>query len=116
MSLCKLRYRPNAQSTPSLDSTVTFGVTVTVGEYNMGSSGSHLFSQAIGCALTSATICEGQKRDKTRVKKAEAAHEAPAKSRRVLRKQAQQPAQQDAIRAEGGPSYVPGGFLPPFSM
>ncbi|GFO34709.1 hypothetical protein PoB_006121400 [Plakobranchus ocellatus] len=72
----------------------------------MGSSGSHLFFQAVGCALTSATICLGQKRDDTRIRKAEAAHEAPAKRRRVLRKQAQQQAQQDTIRAEGGPSYV----------
>ncbi|GFN84048.1 hypothetical protein PoB_001055400 [Plakobranchus ocellatus] len=64
----------------------------------MGYSGSHLFSQAVGCALTSATICLGQKRDKTRIRKAEAAHEAPEKSRRELRKQAQQRAQQDAIR------------------
>ncbi|GFO41395.1 hypothetical protein PoB_006790000 [Plakobranchus ocellatus] len=104
------RSRPNAQSTTSLDSTVFFGVTVAVGEKSTGSSGSHLFSQAAGCALTSAIICLGQKRDKTRIMKTEAAHEAPAKMRRALRKQAQQRAQQDAIRAEGGPSYVPGGF------
>ncbi|GFO47317.1 hypothetical protein PoB_007382200 [Plakobranchus ocellatus] len=76
----------------------------------MGSSGSHIFFQAFGCALTSATICLGQKRDKTRIRKAESDHEAPAKRRRALRKQAQQRAQQDAIRAEGGPSYVPEGF------
>ncbi|GFO14286.1 hypothetical protein PoB_004079100 [Plakobranchus ocellatus] len=76
----------------------------------MGSSGSHLFFRAVGCALTSATICPGQKRDKTRIRKAEAAHEAPAKKRHALRQQAQQRAQQDAIRAEGGPSYLPEGF------
>ncbi|GFO08174.1 hypothetical protein PoB_003467900 [Plakobranchus ocellatus] len=89
---------------------VIFGVTVAVGEYNINSSGRHLFFLAVGCALTSATICLGQKRDKTRIRKADAAHEAPAKRGRALRKQAQQPAQQDAIRAEAGPSYVPGGF------
>ncbi|GFO38893.1 hypothetical protein PoB_006539800 [Plakobranchus ocellatus] len=98
------------QSTPSLDSTITFGVTVAVGEYNMGSSGSHLFFQAVGCALTSATICLSQRRDKIRIRKAEAAHEAPAQRRCELKKQAQQRAQQDATRAESSPSYVPAGF------
>ncbi|GFO26798.1 hypothetical protein PoB_005330300 [Plakobranchus ocellatus] len=60
------------------------------------------------------TECEqhrmARREKKIRIRKAEAAYEAPAQRRRALRKQAQQPAQQNAIRAEGGPFYVPGGF------
>ncbi|GFO41644.1 hypothetical protein PoB_006814900 [Plakobranchus ocellatus] len=62
-------------STSSLESTVTFGVMVAVGENNIGSLGSHLFFPAVGCELTSATISLGQKKNKTRIKKAEAAQQ-----------------------------------------
>ncbi|GFS02201.1 hypothetical protein ElyMa_006439500 [Elysia marginata] len=89
---------------------VQIGATIAVGEFNMGSQGSHLFFPAVGCPLTAVTTSLGQKRDKTRIRKADTAHEAPAKRRRELRKLAQQKAQQSATRAEGGPSYVPGGF------
>ena len=76
---------------------VCFGATLAVGEYNMGSSACHLFHPAVGCPLTSAT-------------RAEKAHQAPQKRRREARKLAQQKSQQEAARAEGGPSYVSGGF------
>ncbi|GFR82598.1 hypothetical protein ElyMa_005956200 [Elysia marginata] len=89
---------------------IKIGVTVAVGEYNMGSLGSHFFFPAVGCALTTATTSLGQKRDKRRIYKAEIAHQAPAKKRIEVRKRAQQRAQQAATRAEGGPSYVSGGF------
>ncbi|GFO36442.1 hypothetical protein PoB_006294700, partial [Plakobranchus ocellatus] len=69
----------------------------------MGSSGSHLFFPAVGCALISATISLGQKTNKIRIRKAEAAHEAPEQRRRELRKQAQQRAQQGTIIAELAP-------------
>ncbi|GFN82063.1 hypothetical protein PoB_000856900 [Plakobranchus ocellatus] len=88
----------------TIASSLTFEVTVAVAEYNMGSSGRHLFFPAVGCALSSATTSLGQERDKTRIRKAEAVHEAPAQRKRELRKQAQQRAQQDATRAESSPS------------
>ncbi|GFO40531.1 hypothetical protein PoB_006703600 [Plakobranchus ocellatus] len=44
------------------------------------------------------------------IPRAEIAHQAPAKKRREVRKQAEQRAQQDAVRAEGRPSYIAGGF------
>ncbi|GFO44193.1 hypothetical protein PoB_007069800 [Plakobranchus ocellatus] len=89
---------------------VSFGVTLAVGEYNMGSSASHLFFPAVGCIVTSATTSLGHKRDTERIKRAEKAHSVPEKKRREARKLAQQRAQQAATTAEGGPSYVAGGF------
>ncbi|GFN95548.1 hypothetical protein PoB_002205400 [Plakobranchus ocellatus] len=89
---------------------VSFGVTLAVGEYKMGSSASHLFFPAVGCIVTSATTFLGHKRDTERIKRAEKAHSVPQKKRREARKLAQQRAQQAATTAEGRPSYVAGGF------
>ncbi|RUS88033.1 hypothetical protein EGW08_004199 [Elysia chlorotica] len=75
---------------------VKIGVTLAAGEFNMGSLGSHLFFPAVGCPLTSATTSLGKKRDATRIRKAEIAHQAPAKKRREVKKLAQQRAQQAA--------------------
>lgn len=86
------------------------GVALAVGEYNMGSSATHKFFSSVGCRVHSSTTKLGQKRDEERIRRAELAQQASAKRMRELRKLARQRAEQAAVREEGGPSYVAGGF------
>ncbi|GFO45621.1 hypothetical protein PoB_007212600 [Plakobranchus ocellatus] len=86
---------------------VRFGITLAVAEYNMGSLDNH--STRLQTYL-SHNLSGPKKRDSRRIKRAETAHQAPAKKRHEVRKQAEQQVQQDAVRADGGPSYIARGF------
>lgn len=81
-----------------------------VGEFNMGSEATSRFLSTVGCTVAASSRRQGVKRDQRRIQRADAAQEEVVKRRRETRRLASQRAQEQSEAAEGGPSYVPGGF------
>ncbi|GFR85167.1 hypothetical protein ElyMa_006020700 [Elysia marginata] len=89
---------------------VQIATTLAVGEFNAGSVSTRQLMSAIGCRINSVTVEMGCKRDRQRIARAEEAQRDVAKQRREKRKLAQARRQQEVVAAEGGPSYISGGF------
>ena len=81
-----------------------------IGEFNMGSLASRIFLDRVGCEVSAKCVKFGEKRDRKRVMRAEAAATEKVRRRREVKKLAQQREALRNLELEGGPSYSPGAF------
>ena len=89
---------------------VEIATTIAVGNFNSGSTSLRELTEECGCGVGKISIAHGLKRDFARIKRAEKAETVEAKRRRVDMARAVTVAQQEFLAAEGGPSYISGGF------
>ncbi|KAK3793833.1 hypothetical protein RRG08_066429 [Elysia crispata] len=88
---------------------VEIATTITVGNFNIGSTFIRELTEECGCGVGKISIAHGLKRDFARIKRAEKAEMVETKRRKIDMARAVTVAQQEFLAAEGGPSYSSGG-------
>ncbi|KAL8594364.1 hypothetical protein ACOMHN_032952 [Nucella lapillus] len=92
-------------------SKVELATLIAVGQFNMGSTASHILMAAQGLSVGQDTLRLGKVRDKARKRNSQRSTETKYRQHKEKIRMAKQKERRiKQIEAEGGPAYVPGGF------